>query len=81
MGRALGLDSEIGSIELGKSADLVALDLRDPHTQPLYHPVSQLVYAAGRHQVRQVIHDSAPTTLHLAEVLSKAQVWGARIGV
>ncbi|MTW20015.1 TRZ/ATZ family hydrolase [Allochromatium palmeri] len=85
--RALGLDSEIGSIELGKSADLVALDLRDPHTQPLYHPVSQLVYAAGRHQVRQVwiqgqqvIRDGAPTTLHLAEVLSEAQVWGARIG-
>ena len=85
--RALGLDSEIGSIELGKSADLVALDLRDPHTQPLYHPVSQLVYAAGRHQVRQVwvrgrqvIRDGAPTTLHVAEVLSEAQVWGARIG-
>lgn len=85
--RALGLDGEIGSIELGKSADLVALDLRDPHTQPIYHPVSQLVYAAGRHQVRQVwirgrqvIRDGAPTTLHLAEVLSEAQVWGARIG-
>lgn len=84
---ALGLDSEIGSIELGKSADLVALDLRDPHTQPLYHPVSQLVYAAGRHQVRQVwirgrqvIRDGAPTTLHVAEVLSEAQIWGARIG-
>ncbi|NVZ09243.1 TRZ/ATZ family hydrolase [Allochromatium humboldtianum] len=85
--RALGLESEIGSIELGKSADLVALDLRDPHTQPLYHPVSQLVYAAGRHQVRQVwvrgrqvIRDGAPTTLHVAEVLSEAQIWGARIG-
>lgn len=85
--RALGLESEIGSIELGKSADLVALDLRDPHTQPLYHPVSQLVYAAGRHQVRQVwvrgrqvIRDGVPTTLHLAEVLSEAQIWGARIG-
>jgi 5-methylthioadenosine/S-adenosylhomocysteine deaminase len=84
---ALRLDSEIGSIELGKSADLVALDLRDPHTQPLYHPVSQLVYAAGCHQVRQVwirgrqvIRDGAPTTLHLAEVLSEAQVWGRRIG-
>ena len=85
--RALGLESEIGSIELGKSADLVALDLRDPHTQPIYHPVSQLVYAAGRHQVRQVwirgrqvIRDGAPTTLHVAEVLSEAQIWGARIG-
>jgi len=85
--RALGLDAEIGSIEPGKSADLVAVDLRDPHTQPIYHPISQLVYAAGRHQVRQVwirgrqvIRDGAPTTLHLAEVLAEAQIWGRRIG-
>ncbi|NEV63751.1 TRZ/ATZ family hydrolase [Thiorhodococcus minor] len=80
--KALGLDDEIGSIEPGKSADLVALDLRDSHTQPLYHPNSQLVYAAGRHQVRQVwvggrhvVRDGALTTLHTAEVISAAQVW------
>jgi 5-methylthioadenosine/S-adenosylhomocysteine deaminase len=48
------LEDEIGSLEPGKSADLVALDLRDSHTQPLYHPVSQLVYAASQQQVRQV---------------------------
>ncbi|SDX47646.1 5-methylthioadenosine/S-adenosylhomocysteine deaminase [Allochromatium warmingii] len=85
--RALGLADEIGSIELGKSADLVALDLRDPHTQPLYHPVSQLVYAAGRHQVRQVwirgqqvIRDGVATTMRVPEILAEAQVWAARIG-
>ena len=86
--RALGLEDEIGSLEPGKSADLVALDLRDPHTQPLYHPVSQLVYAAGRHQVRQVwiqgrqvIRDGVPTRLDTAEIVAAAQVWGERLGV
>lgn len=84
--RALGLDSEIGSIEPGKSADLVALDLSDAHTQPLYHPVSQLVYSAGRHQVRQVwvqgrqvIRDGIPTTLDPAAIIAAAQTWGGRL--
>ncbi|NEX21400.1 TRZ/ATZ family hydrolase [Thiorhodococcus mannitoliphagus] len=84
--KALGIEDEIGSIEPGKSADLVAMDLRDSHTQPLYHPNSQIVYAAGRHQVRQVwirgrqvIRDGAPTTLHGAEVISAAQVWQAHL--
>lgn len=86
--RALGLEDEIGSLEPGKSADLVALDLRDPHTQPLYHPVSQLVYAAGRHQVRQVwiqgrqvIRDGVPTRLDTAEIVATAQVWGERLEI
>jgi len=84
--RALGLDGEIGSIEPGKSADLVALDLRDPHTQPLYHPVSQLVYSAGRHQVRQVwvqgrqlIRDGIPTSLDPGTVIAAAQAWAERL--
>ncbi len=84
--RALGLDGEIGSLEPGKSADLVALDLRDCHTQPLYHPLSQLVYAASRNQVRevwvrghQVIRDGMPTTINSTEVISAAQVWGERL--
>ncbi len=85
--RALGLEHEIGSIEPGKSADLVALDLSDSHTQPLYHPVSQLVYAAGRHQVRQVwvqgrqlIRDGLPLTLDPARVIADARAWGERLG-
>jgi 5-methylthioadenosine/S-adenosylhomocysteine deaminase len=84
--RALGLEDEIGSIEPGKSADLAALDLRDPHTQPLYHPVSQLVYSAGRHQVRQVwvqgrqlIRDGVPTSLDPPTVIAAAQAWAARL--
>jgi 5-methylthioadenosine/S-adenosylhomocysteine deaminase len=86
--RALGLDDDIGSLEPGKSADIVALDLRDSHTQPLYHPVSQLVYAAGRHQVRQVwiqgrqiIRDGAPTRIDSVEVIAAAKAWAERISV
>ena len=85
--RALGLEREIGSIEPGKSADLVALDLRDCHTQPLYRAVSQLVYAAGRHQVRQVwiqgrqvIRDGAPTSLDQAAIIHAAAAWPQRLG-
>lgn len=84
---ALGLEDEIGSLEPGKSADLVALDLRDSHTQPLYHPVSQLVYAASQQQVRQVwvrgrhvIRDGLPTGLDNARIIAAAQTWGKRLG-
>jgi len=48
---ALGLDRRIGSIEVGKDADLVAFDMAAVETQPLYDVVSQIVYAAGREQV------------------------------
>ena len=85
--RALGLEADIGSIEPGKCADLVALDLRDSHTQPIYHPVSSLVYAAGRHQVRQVwvqgrqlIRDGEPTSLDPDAVIAEAQAWAGRLG-
>ena len=84
--RALGLDAETGSLEPGKSADMVAIDLRDPDTQPVYSPVSQLVYAAGRDQVRhvwvagrQLIRDGEPTTLDPRAILEEARCWGARI--
>ena len=84
--RALGLEAEIGSLEVGKAADIVAVDLNDPHTQPLYHPCSQLVYAASSHQVRhvwirgqQVLHDGAPLTLDPEAIIAAARGWRERI--
>ncbi len=52
--RALGLEDRIGSLEVGKWADMTAIDLSAPETQPVYDPVSHIVYAAGRHQVSDV---------------------------
>ncbi len=49
-----GSNARIGSIEIGKQADLVAFDLAAVETQPLYDVVSQIVYAAGREQVTDV---------------------------
>lgn len=52
--QALGLDSGIGSIEPGKSADLCAVALDDIELAPCYDPVSHLVYAVGREHVSDV---------------------------
>jgi len=52
--KALGLDDRIGSIEVGKLADLCAVDLNDLALTPVYHPASHVVYAAGRNHVSHV---------------------------
>ena len=52
--RALGMDQSIGSLVPGKAADIIAIDLQHPATQPVYDPIAQLVYSAGRDQVTDV---------------------------
>lgn len=51
---ALGLANEIGSITIGKSADLCAVDLGTLESQPCYDPISHLIYVAGREAVSHV---------------------------
>lgn len=56
--RALGLETEIGSIEVGKCADLIALDLSGPHAQPdEAEIISRIVYSARAADVRHVLVD------------------------
>ncbi|MBI5937202.1 MAG: TRZ/ATZ family hydrolase [Betaproteobacteria bacterium] len=84
--RALGLDERIGSLEVGKQADVVAVDLSGPHTQPCYNPISHLVYSAGRQEVSHVwvageavVRDKACLTLDEGEILSRAHHWQKKL--
>ena len=53
--KAIGLGNKIGSIEVGKQADLIIIDTDKPHLTPLYNPVSHIVYAASGSDVRDVL--------------------------
>ncbi|MFA7320536.1 MAG: TRZ/ATZ family hydrolase [Dokdonella sp.] len=84
--RALGWHDRIGSIEVGKQADLAAVDLGTIESQPVYNAVSQLIYAAGRHQVSDVwiagvrkLRNRELTGMDTTEILSKARRWRERI--
>lgn len=84
--RALHMEKEIGSIEEGKRADLVVVDLDTPHQQPLYNVYSQLVYATKAADVRTVViegrvvmRDRRLLTLDEAQVLRQARLFRQRI--
>ncbi|MBW2514880.1 MAG: amidohydrolase, partial [Deltaproteobacteria bacterium] len=53
--RAIGLSDKIGSLEKGKQADLIMVDIHQPHMVPMYHPVSQIVYSARGSDVKDVM--------------------------
>jgi 5-methylthioadenosine/S-adenosylhomocysteine deaminase len=84
--RALGLDAQIGSLAVGKMADVIAVDLNRPATQPCYDPISQLAYSAGSDQVshvwvggKAVLAEGRCLTLDNAEVIGRAHVWRGKI--
>jgi 5-methylthioadenosine/S-adenosylhomocysteine deaminase len=84
--RVLGMEKEIGSLETGKKADVIVLELNRPHLQPVYNPVSHLVYSATGADVRDVIIDGKLVmknrrllTLDEEEILKRAKEWGRRI--
>jgi 5-methylthioadenosine/S-adenosylhomocysteine deaminase len=84
--KVLGLDKEIGSLEVGKKADIIILDLNRPHLQPIYNITSHLVYSATGADVRDVIidgqlimQDRKLLTLDENEILRKAQEWKKKI--
>ncbi|OZA14354.1 MAG: N-ethylammeline chlorohydrolase [Hydrogenophilales bacterium 17-62-8] len=80
--RALNLDGQIGSIVPGKRADLVAVDLRALPSQPLFDPVSHLVYVAGREHVSHVwvdgklkLHERRLVDLDTDDLSARATYW------
>ncbi len=86
--RALGLGDVIGSLEVGKRADLVLLDLEAPHLTPVHDVAALLVFAAGRSDVTDVlvdgeavVRDRRSTRLDTPDLLARARERAAAAGV
>ena len=85
--KALNLDHEIGSLEVGKSADIIALHMNRIEMQPIFNPLSHLVYATGHDQVsevwvagRHLLHHRRLTTIDDEALLRKVSKWRDKIG-
>ena len=85
--RALGLEQQTGSLQLGKLADLCVFDLSGLAQQPVYDPVSQLIYSSGRQCVehlwvggKQLLDGGRLTRMDEQQIIAKARAWGEKIG-
>lgn len=84
--KALGIDQVTGSLEVGKYADIIAIDFSSLELNPVYDPVANLVYSTSREQVsdawvagRHLLKDRELTTLNEQEIVRKTQQWNVRI--
>lgn len=84
--KALGLEEKIGSLEVGKAADITAIDVGELEMQPLYNPVSQIVYTHAGQRVTHVwvegkalLVERQLQTLNEREILGKAKWWRKQI--
>jgi len=82
----MGLEKEIGTLEKGKRADIIVVDLNQPHLCPLYDPISALVYSANGADVKDVIVDGRVlmkerkfTTINADEVMGKVKEISQRL--
>ena len=82
----LGMSTSIGSLEPGKRADLIVVDLRAARQTPVYDPVSQIVYTTRGDDVRTTIvhgkvlmRDRKVLTLDEAKVLATARAWAPKV--
>ena len=84
--KALGIDDITGSLTIGKAADVIAIDLSALETQPIYSPLSQIVYAASRQQVsdvwvagKRLLKDRQLTTFNVETLKEKTKLWQDRL--
>ena len=82
----LGLEKEIGTIEVDKKADIIVVDLKSPHLVPLYNPLSAIVYSASGADVKDVIvngrilmKDRTFLTLDPDEIMQRVTAFGREI--
>ncbi len=85
--KSIGLGDITGSLELGKAADIIIIDIRKPHLTPIYSPVSHLVYAAKGSDVtdvliagKHVVQNRQITTLNTDEIIEQVNGLSGFIG-
>lgn len=78
--RAFGMPGDLGSLSVGRAADLVVVDLGSPFVTPVHRPVSSLVFTASPADVRHVmvagrwtVRDRRPTAVAVDEVVAEAR--------
>jgi 5-methylthioadenosine/S-adenosylhomocysteine deaminase len=76
----MGMGDQVGTLELGKKADIIVVDLRGPNLCPVYDPLSALVYTASGADVKDVIVDGKVlmkdrtfTTLDANEIMERVK--------
>jgi len=84
--KALGIDHLTGSFVPGKSADIIAIEMVDIETQPIYNPSSQVVYSTGRDKVTDVwvagkhlLKSRGLTTINIHSLKAKIHSWQEKI--
>lgn len=84
--RALGIEKITGSIEIGKKADIIVIDIKKPHLTPMYNPFSHLVYSTNGSDVihsiingRQVMFKRKLLTIDPVKVMIKATALSHKI--
>ena len=84
--KALGLDATIGSLKPGKAADITAIRLDTLETQPVFNPISQIVYAANRDQItdvwvagRHLLKARELSCLDIDKIKEKINLWASKL--
>ena len=77
---ALGQSKNLGSLELGKAADLIVIDLNSIHSVPMFDPITHLVYSTSKSDVRdvfvdgkKVVHDRRATKINMEKMLDNVR--------
>ena len=84
--KALNIADQVGSLEVGKSADMIAIDLDHVSTTPVFDPVAQIVSSVSRQQVSDVwvqgrrrVKNKELNNVDLNQIISKANMWADKI--
>jgi 5-methylthioadenosine/S-adenosylhomocysteine deaminase len=78
--RGMGLDDQLGSLDVGKRADFVVVDLNGTATQPVFDPVETMVYSASRADVRTVFSAGREVSLDDSAVLKEVGRVARKLG-